>query len=372
MANREFSIQHSAFSIHKKGWIGIDLGTRAVKLAQVERSGAGLRIASSVVMPRTHVSRDSEDAAAQDCAWSGRDLLAALSLNTRFSGRKVACTLPMHFTDLHALTVPPGEPEERRAMVAHELSSMFSGNEQQREFEFWETQWAAGEGSPAREDVNVLSVPRPVVARVVQSLSDAGLLCQVLDGFPFALARAVKLTRTTGRAGLTGAVHWGFGSGTFCVVSDGTPLFTRHLRNCGFASLAGAVGGALGVSEDEALQLLARDGLPGPDRRVARPSEIQNVIGEVAAHALNELVGELEKTISYLKMQFRGLLPERLCLLGDGAIVNNVTARLSEKVGIPVEMWQLPPAGKNARHDSSVPPAVLATAVALSVLAWTS
>jgi Tfp pilus assembly PilM family ATPase len=207
---------------------------------------------------------------------------------------------------------------------------------------------------------------------VIQILSEAKLGCRILDGFPFAMARAVKLAYPDSQAALTGAIHWGFASATFSIVSDGKPLFTRHLRNCGLASLTDAVGRALNVSEQEAVQLLAEHGLPGPQSPGTANSEIQDVIADVTAEAFKEMVDELNKTVSYVKMQYPDVLPQRYCLLGDGALVNNVTSRLADGVGVAVDTWQLPDAGSDRPHAVDTPPAILATAVALSTLAWTS
>jgi Tfp pilus assembly PilM family ATPase len=354
----------------KKGWIGIDLGTRALKVAQVERSGPHLRLAACVVLPRAYASRDGDAEGASGCDWLGRDILAALSLEAGFSGRTAACVLPMGFTDLHCLSIPPGEAGERRAMVAHELASLFSAEKRKREFDFWETESAATAGAPAKENMNVLSVPRGLVSRVVRSLCDARLTCEVIDGLPFALARAVQLVSVPGSGPPVGAIDWGFTSGTFCIVSDGRPLFTRHLRSCGFGSLTDAVSRALNVSENEAMQLLAEHGLPDPDSRHPGREELQKVIAEIAAQPLNELAEELKKTISFVQMQYPRLLPERLYLLGDGAVVNNLTVLLLRKVGIPVQTWRLPVGDGGTANRSRILPAVLGAAAAVSALAW--
>ena len=85
-----------------------------------------------------------------------------------------------------------------------------------------------------------------------------------MDGLPFVLARAVRLANIPNGSGPIGAIDWGFTRATFCVVSDGRPLFTRHLRKCGFGLLTGAVSRMLGLSEDEATELLTGYGMPDP------------------------------------------------------------------------------------------------------------
>jgi len=355
----------------KHGWIGIELGPRALKLAQTQRSRGGLRVSASVVMPRTRTAQSVLDTTAEDCGWTSREISAALARGG-FSGRKAACTLPMCVSDLNVLRLPPGAISERRAMVVGELSSMFAEDQRQREFDFWESASAAATGSANAGEVNVLSVPRTLVSQAADGISGARLSCKVMDGLPFALARAVELAATSGRTPPTAAVHWDFASATFCVASGGKPLFTRHLRNCGTGLLVGAVADALGFSEDETMQVLAKYGLPGPEGRDGNGAELQEVLVEVAASQLNEITEELKKTISYLQAQHSAIVPGRLCLFAEGAAIRNITTYVSEKAGIATEAWRLPCSENHGGTIQQNHPALLGTAVALSALAWVS
>jgi len=356
----------------RKGWIGIDLGPGALKVAQVERTRSGLRVAASVVMPRICASGGGEDAPPDAGDWTSRDLQAALSLERGFSGRRAACVLPMHLTDLHALAIPPARAGEQRAMIANELSSLSPGDRQQREFDYWQAESTTSADPSGTENVNVLSVPRKLVSRVAGHFAGARLSCEVVDGLPFVLARAMEMTDVLGPKTLTGAVDWGYTSATFCVVSGGRPLFSRHLRNGGTNRLLDALGGTLGLSREEAMQTLAAHGLPGPDDRGGGCTEIQEAIAEVTAGPLEEMVEELKKTFSYLQMQYDGIVPDCLCLLGDGATVKNVGGVLSEKIGLPVETWKLARSEPETGAGLEDHPALLGAAIALSTLAFSS
>ena len=107
----------------KTGWIGIDLGTAGLKLVQAERVGRRVRIAASVVLRRPSPSRTKTNTDRADCPWRGDDLAAALSLAPHFSGRRVACVLPMRDTEMHVMPIPPGAEAERRAMIARSAGS---------------------------------------------------------------------------------------------------------------------------------------------------------------------------------------------------------------------------------------------------------
>jgi Tfp pilus assembly PilM family ATPase len=338
----------------------------------LERGRSGLQFAASVVMPRIDGAHGGDDALVPGCEWTARDISAALLLSGRFSGRRAACALPMPLTDLHALHVPPGEGAQQRAMVAHELSAALAREGHDRVFDFWQTESAAHANAPGMVAVNVLSAPRAVVSRVAENLSRARLACEVIDGLPWALARAVALAYGPGAGPPIGAVDWGFESSTFSAVAGGRPLYTRHLRSCGVRLLVEAVGQALGLAEDESLRVLETYGLPDPERRDAVRSEIQEVVAEATASRLDEVAEELKKTISYFQTQYGEETLERLCLVGDGAAVENVSAHLSGEVGLPVDLWQLPGTATVGPGNSEKHPALLAIATALSALAWTT
>src|SRR5205823_2776498 len=87
---------------------------------------------------------------------TGQEIRRALAMHGGFHGRTVACTLPMSWTDLRSLNVPPGNDAERRAMIAQELESVYGADEEPRDFDFWEI-GDDGEASQASPDaVSVL------------------------------------------------------------------------------------------------------------------------------------------------------------------------------------------------------------------------
>jgi len=357
------------FGRRGRGWIGVDLGPRTLALAQAERAGPGVRIAASAVVRHSGASGAPSDATPGQSPWNAQDVRAALSLHPGFSGRRAACLLPMRATELSVLTLPPGRDAERRAMTAQELSSAFAGDRQAREFDFWEPAAAATADGAARDNVNVLSVPRRVARRAVRSLSEAGLRCDVMDGLPFALARAVGAAYPE-EASPVAAVDWGHASATFCVVSGGRPRFTRHLRTCAFGPLVECVRRALGLSEEEATRVLTDYGLPGPGDRDPMHREIQAAVREVTVAPLNELADELNRTLSFVRARYAAVEPRRVCLFGEGATMGNVAGHVSERVGLPAEVWRM---DSSAGEPSNVPhelAPLLGAAIALSLLAW--
>jgi Tfp pilus assembly PilM family ATPase len=356
------------FAARSKGWIGIDFGTRAVKLAQVERVGAQIRLASARVIRRDPTAGDNGSPAPALAWWS--DVCWRETLREGFNGRRAAFVLSASETDLRAVNVPEGAEAEHRAMIASELESIHSGNGNARVFDFWETHSRASAGEPNLESVTVLSVAEDEAVEVAAGLSRSGFHCEALDGLPLALARAVQLASAVPSETPVAALDWGSTSATFCIVRDGCAVFTRHLRDCGFAAVPAAVAHALSLPVDDAEQLLATHGLCDPIRRDDALADIQEILTDISSEPLGAVVAQLDKTLSYPELHRSGLVPERIWLFGGGATVRNVSAVLSERIGVPIECWTLPQSATGDPIGTSPLIPLLGPAIALSALAW--
>jgi Tfp pilus assembly PilM family ATPase len=98
--------------------------------------------------------------------------------------------------------------------------------------------------------------------------------------------------------------------------------------------------------------------------------EVQAALREVTAPRLGELAKELDRTISFVRTRYPSIVPQRLCLFGEGATVRNVAAHVAERIGLPVDVWRMPSSAKaTSRVPDKLAP-LLGAAVALSALAW--
>jgi Tfp pilus assembly PilM family ATPase len=354
----------------RKGWIGVDVGLRTVKLAQVERVGGELRLCEAVVVQRP-APIDADASEETPPIASADEIRAALSVGKRFSGRAAACLLSMGACDLRALEVPPGNEARQRTAIASQLHGASSRGDPDREFDFWPTDVAGDEPRSDSATVSVLSVSRQWVARLAEDLRQAGLSCQTLDGLPLALARVVRMAASAGDREPVAVVDWGFVRATFYVVMHGRPVFARCLRGCGLNCVTQSLCEALGVSLDEAQRLLTRHGLAesprggGPMRE-----ELQVVIADAVAPPLKAVVHELNRTLSFLKSQRPTLWPQRIWLLGGGGTVKNIAGFLGARIGVPVRVWGLANASIQDQTATDYPPGILAPAIAASALAW--
>jgi Tfp pilus assembly PilM family ATPase len=337
-------------------------------LAQVERAGAQLRLTHARVIQRGSAAGENGSPAPAAQWWS--EVLRGEALRDGFSGRRTACVLSASEIDVRAMNVPEGVEAERRAMIAGEVEAIYAGSTGSRAFDFWETRPSAAASQSSLESVNVVSVAEDEAVEVAASLSRSGLLCAVLDGLPLTLARAVQLASASPPETPVAALDWGGTSATFCIVCDGRPVFTRQLRDCGFSAVPAAVAEAMALSVDDAEQLLATHGLSDPAGCDDALGDVQEILTDISSEPLGAVVAQLDKTLSYPELHRSRLLPEKIWLFGGGATIRNVSAVLSDRIGVPVQTWDLPQAAGGATTGPLPPVQLLGPAIALSALAW--
>jgi type IV pilus assembly protein PilM len=357
-----------AFS-QRLGWIGVDVGTHTVKLAQAARDGDRVRLHRAAVIQRPASWNGDDDLSQAQPITSSPEIRAALECGG-FAGRSAICTLPMNVCQLRGMNVPSGSDHERRAMASHELLQEWSESKTAMEFDLWELDSRRGEKSSDAFNVSILAAPRPWVAQLWRDCRQTGLDCWAIDGTPLAMARAVGLLPARDRSRPALAVDWGYSNTTLAIVSDDRPLYSRRVHNCAFGRVLDALTRALDVTLDEAQHLVDTHGLAPaePDQRA--DDHIQSAITNASCETMEELARQLFRTLQFAETQRRYLQPAYVCIMGGGASMRNVAPHVAATLKLPVEAWHMPPNGGPipcaAQHRS----ALFGGAAALSALAW--
>ena len=351
------------------GWIGVDVGTHTVKLAQVARNGADVRLHRAAVIQRP-TSWSSDDALAMEQPiTSSQEIRAALECGG-FSGRDAICSLPMNACQLRGLHVPPGTDRERRTIIADEMAEDWAELRHPMDFDFWEMETAGADKGLDAFNVSVLAASRPWISQLWRDCRQSGIDCWSIDGTPLSMARAIQLTHglVDGRRAL--AVDWGYSNTTLCIVGDDRPLYSRRIYNCGFGRVLDAVMQMFDVTLDEAQHLIDTQGVTTPAGQEAADPHTQSAITEAAEQAVNELILQIGRTLQFMDTQRRHLHPESIWLMGGGASMRNVGAYLEQSLGLTVHLWSLPPAVESISCAAGHRAAVFSGAAALSASVW--
>lgn len=357
------------FISDRLGWIGVDIGTHTIKLAQAVRAAGGIRLRAAAVIQRPDPwpADDTLGHSAPDS--SQAEIHAALECGG-FQGRNAACLLPMNLCDLRALNVPLGDDHERRAMIASELADEWAVQSAAREFDFWELEVERRTETSEAFNVEILSVTRPWIAQVAGDLRRARLDCWAIDGGPLAISRSVALTAKLRNSDRVMAVDWGFSNTTLSIVGNQRPLYARRVFGCGFRNCLEAVGTSLGITFDHAQHLVDSQGVTAENAVTAEEQDVQLAITEAIRETVELLVEQIRRTLRFLELQRRQLRPSSIWLMGGGASVRNIDSYLTAELGIPVHVWNVPcepPAADIVRVGQA---AIFGGAFALSALRW--
>jgi Tfp pilus assembly PilM family ATPase len=371
MSIAQFSLLPRLRARPRTGWIGIDIGSHSIKLAQLELVQGQKQIVESAVIP---IPESAElTAESIKSGWLAQTLRHQLLQHRGFRGRNAACVLSMSVTEFRALNIPPGSPKERREMIAQELAESGNSLSENSDFDFWEGYTGPAEAANGEATVNVLSIPNGLATHVAKAVQSAGLNCQILDGGPFVMARSLELVnrRSTHEQPIA-ILDWGNKTAHFVIISGGQPVFSRVLKDCGVGALVTAVGRGLSLDPEDCHQLLSTCGVPNPHLDHAERTELQEMVIDFAGEMLHQVAVELDKTLSYLGSQRAELLPEELWLIGGGATIQNIDQWISFETGVAATRWRPEQRSSASHFQEGKSVEVLAQAAALSELGWTA
>jgi len=345
----------------RRGWIGVDIGTVATKLAQVERVGDTLELTAHWIIDNYGGLPLTKDRVqSHGCLPFQSQLHEARSM---FRGRRAAATLPLSMIELRSLELPTGSDDELRNMIHEELLADSSDGTGLC-FDYLPTQ-AADSVEGDMGSFSVFAVGAGVATSTASSLCRAGLDCAVLDSLPCALARAIQLCEPAESEKPLAALDFGYSSAVLVVAKGGQLLFARQLRGCGLQMLLKPLQDGLKLSPAEVQQLLGR--YANPSAADSSPlSALAKTAHAMIVEPLAQVVAEVKRTLDFLDLQFRSIVPKKLILLGGGALVHALPAALADETQLPTRLWSLAAADKAPQPDE----ALFGVAAALSSLAW--
>lgn len=310
-----------------QGLIGLDLGTRFVKAAQVRPGMGGMKLVAIHSVPIAGANPLSRSTISHGAI---RNTVTGMRLRScGFAGHRAVVGLANSLAEPRILELPVSDEADLAVMVEQELQS-----EGLVQSDFWLADPAdTSDGEMLR--VSAVAVAQETINRCSEDLARAGIECAVIDALPFALSRAVKFVdRTVDSGRPVAALDWGAGHPSFVILNDNGPVFTRSLRNCGLAAALNDVQEQLGIDELECAQLLTTVGIRRSGRIMAR---IADRVGRSFADCLAALLDQLERTLAFVRQ--RGMTPERIWMFGCGGTIAGMGEALTEQLRLDVRPW---------------------------------
>jgi len=308
--------------------IGVDLGSRTVKLLQFDGECRRIREAArwdlSADAEAEPPERDAEVAEAIRRAREGRN----------FRGREAVFCIHSGELFVQNIRVPQLAGEELTRTVCAEATGRLPFAADEAEVRYVEAA-DVRQGDAVRREVILLACRRPVLRRTLSLAEQAGLRPVAIDVEPAALlrcyARQFRRDRDQGQCVMFVSVG---GSRTAVVIArDFEPMFVKYV-DVGGCHLDQAVADQVNMSLSDATALRRHNGDRRADRR---DPEVARTIAESIRPVLDRLAGELSMCVRYYSVTFRGQPLSRI-VLGGGEANEGLVEWLSGRFDAPCEL----------------------------------
>ena len=317
------------FFKRRRGPIGVDVGTRTVKLLQFDADHSRVCEAARWDLPTGPTGDDPAVYApgviqAINHAREGRD----------FRGREAVFCVSSGDLFAQNIRVPQLSGPELSKVVCAEAARRLPFAGDQAEIRYLEAA-DIRQGDAARREVILLACHRPALERILQVAEQAGLRPVAIDVQPGALLRcyARQFRRDEDNQQRAMFVNLGASSTTVVIARGSAALFVKYV-DVGGVHLDRAVAGHLKMKLDAAAALRRHNG----DRRTdQRDPEITRSIAESIRPVLDRLSNELSMCIRYYSVTFRGRPLERI-VVGGGEATESVVQWLDDRIDAPCEL----------------------------------
>lgn len=315
--------------------IGIDLGSRMIRLLQLERRANGLAVTAAAACALPAEINPKHDGYHQAAA----DAILKLIGGGGFHGKDIVSCLPAGIVHYKNLRLPKMPADELASAVTWEADERLSLKKQKVITQFYD----AGEvrqGEDLREEVILMAAPAAFIEAHIESLNGCGLQVSALDAIPGALARVMLIgeqDHIPEKAVTRVAIDIGWSSSKVLILHGRRIVFFK-LLDIGGRHLDQAVAEHLGVPENEARDVRRRQEQPGPaedpEANPAADDRVQRTLMEAMRPLASELAREIGLCLRYYSVTFRGPRPEHATLLGGEVGQGPLLTLLSEGAGI--------------------------------------
>jgi len=299
--------------------IGLDVGTRVIKLAQVDSSGGRITAAARIPRPEGAGAALSEQEA----------MLIASSLpRLGFVGSDVALTV--HPTKLLAtvMDLPPASSGAPVVDIARaELARIHKLDATLLDVGMWTLPPGPRQKPNEAPPSMVVGCRRPETEAMLAPLDHAGLTCVRVD------ATASALTRAFGGGAVGGAslvLDIGASATNATVLVGRTPIFDRRVPDAGLGVLFAQVADAFELENDDVSRIIELYGCTGDEHAPGAPE----IASMVRAHA-DLVVRELQTSLAYVAHRYPDLVVAEAVVIGGGASIPGMVERLTELSGLP-------------------------------------
>lgn len=311
-----------------KGTIGLDIGTSAVRAAEVRGRDPGtlVRFAQLSLPGGAMVAGEIADVEVVS------RVIADLWRRGDFKGKRVSVAVSNQNVVVRQVEVPKMDEADLRGALQYQVSDYIPMPIEEAILDFVVLdEFVSDDGAPMMRLLTVAAL-RSMIDRVVDTVRHAGLDPIGIDLAPLAAVRALTGAGdpVVGEPQAEAVVDVGAGVTGIVVHVAGSPRFVRILP-AGGGDITQALVTSLGVPPEEAEAEKAAIGLMAEGTPVAAGAA--RVIEERA----RGFIDDVRRSIDFYQSQQDAIRLERIVITGGGARLPGFDERLSSALGLPVE-----------------------------------
>jgi len=299
--------------------VGIDIGSKTIKIVELGREGANWRLRASGVVGFQGVTPDRAKDDVELSALSS--VVKKLFVEANISQREVNIALPEAHAFTRTVKFPPLTDQEIASAVKWEAEQYIpipiaEAVVQHQIIERRENI------SPPEAIVLLVAAPKNLVEAYVKTVRMAGLTVIGVETELISLSRALAPEAQT-----VMLVDFGAGSTDIAIVKSGKLSFSRTIPTAGEA-FTRAVAQSLGIEYQQAEEYKRAYGLSG--------SQLEGKIKGALDPVFRIVVDEMKKAIHFYQSEEKGEAPRSIILSGGTAGMPEAISLLSKLMGIEV------------------------------------
>jgi type IV pilus assembly protein PilM len=307
--------------------IGVDLGTTAIKMAQLRLTGDNIDLMAAAVAEMPPEAGKTPRGRMDFIGSSLRLLLRSHP----FKGRQCVLSLPAEATFVQHVKVPRGPAESLRDSVLAEINGKMPFPAERAEIRCIPAGEVAAEGQ-ARQEVIVVAASRETVETYLSAAKKAKLdvvginvePCAIVECFARLFRRGADARRTLL------FIDLGHNSTQVVLTHGSRMVFARNLGIAG-RRFDQAVAETLKIPVDDARRMRRR-------LAEADTDESQEEIRALLAGPLDALADELTQCLRYYESVFRNQAIERAIFLGGQAHDKRLCQAIAQRLNMPAQI----------------------------------
>ena len=300
--------------------VGIDIGTKTIKVVELEKNGASFSLLASGVVgySGTTVDKITDEKEMVSIA----QIIKKLCTEARISSKEVAISIPEPLAFTRTIKFPPLTDGEIASAIKWEAEQYIPIPTSEAIIQHTILKRAEGNAEGGGVIVLLVAAPRVIVEKYVKVIQLAGLTPVSVETELIALCRSLAPPdKTVLLADLGGS------STNLAIANRGLLSFSRSLPIAGDA-FTRAVSQSMAITPQQAEEYKKTYGLSS--------SQLEGKIKGALDSVVRLVVDEIKKAVNYYLTQEKGETPSTLIISGGSSGMPDIISALSKTIGMEV------------------------------------